>query len=517
MKKIADLMGKIPLSILFIITIVNCFINGSVCALLNVKESTIVHGFTTTLFITLIMGYMLIIVTNMIDKFATKAFKSKEMNNQYVKLLERVLNSKMPDIQEISSGKIFSVVKDLSGLYGNFKLSITWMVCAFVPFITLIIKEFTYKPITAIISLISLPFAIYMSLMSEKLFKFSEKQEMKLSRLQGITSDNFQNVKTIKYLNVKTYAINRLKESQDDAWETNINPAQIFYFRIVDMIGILPMIINLYICKNNLEMIALLVISNWALNNMRGNLINAAELIIEINAKKKIIESLKGDDTEKVLPFKDIEIKNVFFDYGKDTIKFHIPYLCFKHGTKTLITGVSGAGKSSLANLLAGAIKPTTGIIDNIDCYYVWQETESLDDTLWNNIVFHNPYNITEDEVLNYFEKLDMIEWFQNELPDGFNTLIGEKGCKLSSGQKQRINIIRTIITIRNSPNKLFILDEITSNLDNHTKDLAIKLFKEYMTNDITAVIISHNDGFEQLCDRQIVVKDHKFIQTGDK
>lgn len=513
MKKITDFMGKIPLTVLFIITLINCFINGAVCALLNVKESLIVHGFTNSLFITLIIGYILVILTNMVDQFSTKAFKNKEMNNQCTKLLERVLNSKMPDIQEISSGKIFSVVKDLSGLYGNFKLSITWMVCAFMPFITLIIKEFTYKPITAIISLTSLPIAIYMSLMSEKLFKFSEKQEMKLSRLQGITSDNFQNIKTIKYLSVKTFAINRLKESQNEAWETNINPGQIFYFRIVELIGVFPLIINLWICKNNLEMVALLVISNWVLNNMRGNLINAAELIIEINSKKKIIESLKGDDTEKVLPFKDIELKNVFFDYGKDTIKFHIPYLHFKHGTKTLITGVSGAGKSSLANLLAGAIKPTTGVVDNIDCYYVWQETESLNDTLWNNIVFHNPYKVTEDEVLGYFEKLDMIEWFQNELPDGFNTLIGEKGCKLSSGQKQRINIIRTIIAIRNSPEKLFILDEITSNLDNNTKDLAIQLFKEYMNDDITAIIISHNDGFDQICDRKIKVEDHKFYE----
>jgi ATP-binding cassette subfamily B protein RtxE len=97
----------------------------------------------------------------------------------------------------------------------------------------------------------------------------------------------------------------------------------------------------------------------------------------------------------------------------------------------------------------------------------------------------------------------------------GFETQIGERGCKLSSGQKQRVNIIRAIIEMKNNPHKLFILDEITSNLDNKTKHAAIELFKEVITDDMTVIFISHNDGIEHLCNSHITVEDHRFIQDG--
>ena len=89
-----------------------------------------------------------------------------------------------------------------------------------------------------------------------------------------------------------------------------------------------------------------------------------------------------------------------------------------------------------------------------------------------------------------------MISWFRG-LKNGFDTQIGERGCKISSGQKQRINIIRTLIEMKNNPIRLFIMDEITSNLDDETKRLALEAFKTILDNNpmITAIIISHNDG----------------------
>ena len=482
--------------------------------MLNVRESKIVHGFSTSLLISMILMYLGVVLLNLCDKFVGGAFKNKEVNNQYDTLLQRVLDSKISDIQKISSGKVFDVVKELAGLRTNMKLAGVWIISAGIPFVTLIVKEWNYKPLAAIITLIAVPTSVIMSLMSEKLFAFSKEEKAKKSIMQGITSDNFINAKTIKFLNVKKFAISRLNQAQNNAWTTCINPGKIWYFRAVDIIGILPLVLNIYICRNNLEMMALIVVSNWVLENMRNNVIGVAEYVIEINSNEDIIKDLKADDVVDNIPYtKDIILDEVFFDYGEDTQKFYVPHLEFKRGTKTLVVGQSGQGKSSLANLLAGVIQPTTGSIPKLDIFYVWQETESLDDSLWHNIVFHNPYNVQEDEVLEYFKKLEMIEWFSKELKEGFNTMIGERGCRLSSGQKQRINIIRTIIELRNHPEKIFILDEITSNLDDHTKDLAIKLFKEYMTPEITAIIISHNDGFDQICDRKITVINHTFYE----
>ena len=507
-------LQRVPLWLLATLCAIVNLSNGAVAALINVKESKIVHGFTVRLFITLLILYGIVILINLFNKFFYGAYKGKEVNNQYSMMLNRVLDSKISDIQSVSSGKVFDTVKEMASSKAAMKMSSVWIVTAAIPAATLIIKEFMYKPITAVISLISIPLIIVLSFMAEKWFSFSKEEKAKKATLQGICSDNFLNAKTIKYLGTKKYAEKRLKDAQDDAWITTINANKIWYFRIIDVLAMAPLLLNVFICRNNLEMIALIVVSNWTLENMRNNVVDVVEHIIEIKSLKDIIKDLKGDDEENnVQHIRDIVLDKVFFDYGEDTTKFYIDHLEFKKGSKTLVVGQSGYGKSSLANLLAGTIKPSTGNVPTLDVFYVWQETESFDDTLWGNIVFHNPYNVTENEILEYFVKLDMIDWFRKELKDGFKTQIGERGCRLSSGQKQRLNIIRTIIELRNNPDKVFILDEITSNLDDETKARAIALFKEYMAPETTAIIISHNDGFDQLCDRKITVqKNHTFI-----
>lgn len=131
-----------------------------------------------------------------------------------------------------------------------------------------------------------------------------------------------------------------------------------------------------------------------------------------------------------------------------------------------------------------------------------------------NNIVFDNPYELTESDILEYLDKVGLKEWFFT-LKDGFNTNIGEKGCKLSSGQKQRINIIRCLIEMEHHPRKLFILDEITSNLDEYTKHRVIEAFGDMLNRhpEIMLIAISHNDGFERLTNRHINVVNHAFVE----
>lgn len=322
------------------------------------------------------------------------------------------------------------------------------------------------------------------------------------------------NVKTIKFLGVKSFAMNRLKECQDRSRVYMIQPNQLLWFRLADIIGYIPLIVNVWLGRHDTEMIALIVLSNWTLDNMCGHLTNIAETLIELNAQKDIIKDLKGDDDSVRNYVDQISLSDVCFDYGKDSVKFYIDSLNIKRGDRILITGESGEGKSSLANLLAGAIKPTTGEVPDINVFYVWQETECLADTLMNNIIFDNPYELTESDILGYLDKVGLKDWFFT-LKDGFNTNIGEKGCKLSSGQKQRINIIRCLIEMEHHPRKLFILDEITSNLDEYTKQRVIEAFGDILVRhpEIMLIAISHNDGFERLTNRHINVENHVFVE----
>ena len=515
MKKFVNWLGRIPLAGMFVIIIISQFVHGAVTSMLNVQEATIVNGFTKRTFMLLVIGYSMVVLMNAVDRFILGCTKGKLVNAEHVRILDKVLKSKVSNINSVASGKVFDVAKDLAHNKSELKLYAVTLICSFIPAMVLIYKEWNYNVTAAIVSVASLPFGIAFALIAERVIKFSETAKRKKEDLQGKCADNFINIRTLKYLNQKLFAKNRLITAQKEAWYTTVNPGRIGVFRIVDIIYMAPMLINVYLCRSSLEMIALIVVSDFALINFRNNLLAIAELKLEIDSSNKILKDLKGDDiVNKPCVENDIILDNVWFDYGEKTTEFYISHIEFKKGSKTLITGTSGEGKSSLANLLAGGIEAKSGYVPKLDVFYVWQETESLDDTLWHNIVFDNPYGVTESEVIEYFKKVNLYDDFC-KMEDGFDTQIGERGCKLSSGQKQRLNIIRAVIEMKNSPKKLFILDEITSNLDNETKAAAIELFKEVITDEMTVIFISHNEGIEKLCNSHILVKNHRFIQNG--
>ena len=511
--KINCVLGKIPVPILLIFMVIINITDGYVVSKINVTEAGITHaGFTTNLFKTLLVCYGITIVCVLIDKLFHKTYRNKILNISYTKLLSRVLSSKMSDIQSVSTGKIFDAVKDISSLTADVGLYVIWIIPTIMPFITLIKSEFNTDWRMAVISITSVMLTFIFTMLSDRLFRWNTEAKRKKANLQGITVDNFMNIKTIKYLKQGHFAMKRLDDAQKDSWSVCVNPTQVLYFRIIDVIGIAPLLINLYLSRNNLEMIALLFLSNYTLDNMRYHTLGIAETIIELKAQKDIIKNLKGDDNEELLEIDDsLTISNVMFDYGEDSVKFYIDELNFEKNSRTLVYGESGEGKSSLANLIAGGIHPTTGDVPRYNVYYIWQETESLDDTLWNNIVFDNPYHINENEVIGLFKELNMLDWF-GTLKNGFRTQIGERGCRLSSGQKQRLNIIRLILEMRYDPNKIFIIDEITSNLDSVTRELAINLIDKECHS--TLICISHNEGFDKICKNRILVRDHKFINV---
>lgn len=516
MTKITKTLGRIPNWLLLAICTVTNVLNGIFVSKTNTIEASIVKGVTKHTLIILAIIYAGVIFTNMMDKIFVKTYKMKKINVSHSYWLNRTLNSDISSVQKLSTGKLFDTVKDIAILESSMMIYLIWMIPAIIPFITLMKKEAVYNPIMVVISVSSIVLSFVLMMISDRMFGFNTEAKRRKARMQEITADNFFNVKTIKFLGAKKFAEERLSDSQEYCFPYLIRPAQVMYFRIIDIIGTIPLVANIWLSRNNLELLALIVISEWVLNNVRGNLVNFADQYVELKSCRDFLKDLKGDeepiDEEK---FDEIEIKDVFFDYGKsdddEDIIFNVKDLTIRKGDKFLITGESGEGKSSLANLLSGAIKPSAGYVPKVPVYYVWQETECLADTLRNNIVFDNEFNISDDEIIEYFKKLGMMKWFSKK-KDGLDTHIGEKGCKLSSGQKQRINIIRCLIQMKYHPEQLFIMDEITSNLDKKTIKLAINCFNEAMTDDITAMIISHNDGMEGLTNRSIVVENHKYI-----
>tara|TARA_X000000950_G_scaffold72329_1_gene89834 strand:- start:3586 stop:5325 length:1740 start_codon:yes stop_codon:yes gene_type:complete len=227
-------------------------------------------------------------------------------------------------------------------------------------------------------------------------------------------------------------------------------------------------------------------------------LAGARRILPVIDLKEKIVDNPKN---EKIQIYKgNIEFQNVNFDYddeNKPVLKDM--NLIIAGGKMTSLVGHSGAGKSTILNLIPRFYDPKSGDIkiDNQSIYtkrltslrnyisLVSQETTLFDDTVLNNIKYAN-LDASEDEVKEA-AKLSYCNEFIENLPNKFNTFIGENGVRLSGGEKQRLSIARAIL----KKSKIILLDEATSSLDSETEE-KIQEALNYLTKDRTTLVIAH-------------------------
>lgn len=239
----------------------------------------------------------------------------------------------------------------------------------------------------------------------------------------------------------------------------------------------------------------------------------------------KSIEELddKKDSTisEDKIPFDSkVEIRNVTFKYEGaeqavlEDVSFDIP----KNKSIAFI-GTSGAGKTTMADLILGVITPNAGdiLIDGLSIIkyrkgwheklgYVPQTIYLMDDSIRNNIVFGAEEAINEKKLLKAVRGAQLEE-FVRELPDGLETVIGESGVRLSGGQRQRIGIARALY---NDP-EILVLDEATSALDNDTETAVMDAI-DNLAGKKTLIIIAHRLSTIKNCDYIYEVGDKKVI-----
>jgi subfamily B ATP-binding cassette protein MsbA len=235
---------------------------------------------------------------------------------------------------------------------------------------------------------------------------------------------------------------------------------------------------------------------------------------------------LKDGDKQYAGLKSGIRFESVTFSYDNDErtalteADFFIP-----KGKTTAIVGKSGAGKSTIINLLLRFYDPQTGriLIDEeplgsfrVETYrrsigIVSQDTFIFNDTVRNNIAF----GITgerSDEIITDAAKRAGADEFISRLPQGYDTILGERGVRLSGGQRQRISIARAILK---NP-EILILDEATSSLDTRTEELIHNAITDLSRNR-TVVIIAHRLSTIKNADQLIVLKDGRVSETGSE
>ena len=223
----------------------------------------------------------------------------------------------------------------------------------------------------------------------------------------------------------------------------------------------------------------------------------------------------------------NITLKNINFSYQGSKKNFLEDInLTINKGEKVAIIGKSGAGKSTLINIILGLLKPQSGSIevDNKkiqleknsrlvweNLSYIPQDVYLLDDTVVKNIAFGVEQQKINFRKINKIIKICDLEQFVEDQPNGINTIIGNRGIRISGGQKQRLGFARALY----SEPKILFIDEATSNLDSITeKKIINNIFNNY--NDITIVAITHKIKNLKNFKKIFLLSDGKIVKKGN-
>ena len=393
-----------------------------------------------------------------------------------------------------------------------------------------------------LISIIMIPLAsISAKSLGKRVSKVTTEAQEKSGFLTTYLVELFKNHKLIKIFQKEEYERNRADKHLKQLKEKN-QKIQTVFVRMSPIMETLTgiMIAVLIFYSGKLMALGTLSINNFfsflaammlayqpvrslsTLNMVSNQGLSAASRILPIiDQKNDIIEPV--DAKPIAINQSNIQFKNINFSYNsEEAITLKSINLDFEGGKMTSLVGHSGSGKSTIMNLIPRFYDAQSGdiLIDNQSIYQttihsirkeismVSQETTLFDDTIKNNIKYAKE-NATDEEVYEV-AKLSFCEEFIKNLPNKFDTLIGENGVRLSGGEKQRLSIARAMM----KKSSIILLDEATSSLDTETESKIQEALK-ILTKNKTTIVIAHRLSTILNSNNIYVIDEGKVIDSG--
>ena len=251
------------------------------------------------------------------------------------------------------------------------------------------------------------------------------------------------------------------------------------------------------------------------------------EAVAGLERMREILNEQSEDDdplrVSRMGPVRgDVRFEDVRFSYEAGKEVLHGVSYDAPAGTVTALVGSSGSGKSTTIGLVSAFHKPDSGrvLVDGVDLStvqlesyrtqlgVVLQETFLFDGTIRENVAFARPY-ASEAEILEAC-RIARVDEFAERFPEGYDTVVGERGVKLSGGQKQRVSIARAIL----ADPRILILDEATSSLDSETEAL-IQAGLQYLMKGRTTFVIAHRLSTIRRADQILVMEEGVLVERG--
>lgn len=413
---------------------------------------------------------------------------------------------------------------------------------AVILFIGVTIILFHTNVTLALLTFIPIPFILMVAPFIKKIKAQHREAQKHLAELNATLQDNFSGIKEIQIFNRQEYESDRVRD-YSTRYSSKLTKALLYSAIVHPSINFLTSMGNVivvgiggYLALTGTDLsISQIVGFLMYLSMFYGPVSSLARISEDMQAGlvggERVFEILDTEpdisDKENAVdvPFLNGEIsfENVSFSYNKDTVVLNNVSFNIQPKKMIALVGPTGVGKTTLSTLLPRFYSPTDGTIriDGIDIAdmtleslrknisMVLQDVFLFNATLKENIMYGNP-TATFEEVIDA-SKAACIHDYINSLPEGYDTIVGERGVRLSGGQKQRISIARSILC----KSSILILDEATSAVDTETES-QIQLAIQKLAGSRTMLVIAHRLSTVKKADCIFVFQDGKIAERGN-
>lgn len=504
--------------------------------LLGSDKSKLGLFFGVFLGLSLLRGILGYIKEFLFDKFSLNVSKEIRMD-----LFKKIQSFEFSFFDSTNIGELMSrISEDVDIVWETISYGLRLLIEGIILFIISVTIMMSMSPSLTIICLvILLPVGVLAILVNKKFHRNYSKISDKVADINLMAQQDIAGIRLVKAFAREKYETEKFLKVNKDYYDLNITQARILsnFLPVIDLLtNLTPVAMIIYggylVIKGNITMGTLLAFSSYILNlsfcvKNIGGLVNmmsqnraSMDKIFNILKRKPQITSMENSyNPDKVKG--EIEFKNVSFRYNEEEVLKKIN-LKIPAGSTVAIMGETGCGKSSILSLIGRHYDVSSGevLIDgvnvkkwNLDSLrenmaVVFQDTFLFSDSIKDNIDFGG--NKNEDEIIEAAKDSCAYD-FIKEMPEGFETEVGERGLGLSGGQKQRLAIARALV--RKTP--ILILDDATSALDMETEFNVLKNLSKKQ-DKATTFIIAHRISGVKDADIILFMKDGEVVEMGD-
>lgn len=503
--------------------------------IMHVEGASIDFGYIRSILLLLIGLYLLSALFSFIQQFIMSSVAQKTVYDMRKDVNDKLACLPLKYFDARTHGEILSrVTNDIDTISTTLQQSLTQLITSVVQLVGYIIMMLTISPLLTLIVIVTLPLYILVTtFVAKRSQKYFAAQQKELGELSGHVEEMYTGHKIVKAFGHEVESIEKFNAINDrlynEGWKAQFVSGIMFpMMNFISNLGyvLISVVGGIFVTNKALALgditafiqysrsFTMPIIQTANIANIIQSTVACAERVFELlDETEEIPDSPDGKVIE--LPKGEVKIENVDFRYKEDVPLIEDMNIDVKKGDTIAIVGPTGAGKTTLVNLLMRFYEINGGniTIDGVDIRdikrgalrsifgMVLQDTWLFNGTIRDNIAYGRE-GATGEEIIRA-AKAAHADHFIRTLPDGYNTILNEEASNISQGQKQLLTIARAII----ADPAILILDEATSSVDTRTEVYIQKAMLALMKNR-TSFVIAH---------RLSTIRDAKLILVMNK